>query len=316
VAAVDVVVVSHNSSATLPGCVGPLAGQDSLNVIVVDNASQDASLAMVSDLPVTLLDLDRNRGFAYGCNRGSEAGSAPFVLFLNPDARLDPESVLQLARVLETHPSIGLVAPRLVDEDGSLDFSQRWFPRLRSTYAQALFLHRLFPRAGWTDEVVRDPVAYEHAHPVDWVSGACVLVRREALKRLDGWDEGFFLYSEDKDICRRLWSFGYEVRYDPLVTAVHIGGASAPRADLLPVLARSRVRYARKHAGRPAAFLERLGVALGSLTHAALTTKGRPARAGYLQALRVSLFPGSQDASRSARTESVPTVVEGRGASH
>jgi N-acetylglucosaminyl-diphospho-decaprenol L-rhamnosyltransferase len=316
VGAVDVVVVSYNSSQTLRDCVEPLDERDFINVIVVDNASGDASVETLSDLSVSHLTLESNYGFAFGCNRGWEAGSAPLVLFLNPDARLDPESILGLAAVMEAHPSIGLVAPRLVDEDGSLDFSQRRFPRLRSTYAQAFFLHRLLPRAGWTDEVVRDPDAYEHAHPVEWVSGACVLVRREALERLEGWDEGFFLYSEDKDLCRRLWSLGYEVRYEPLATAVHVGGASAPRADLLPVLARSRVRYARKHASRTVALFERLGIALGSLTHAALTTKGGRARAGYLRAVRGSLFPGSQDASRLARGDSVPTVVEGRRTSH
>ena len=112
-------------------------------------------------------------------------------------------------------PSVGLVAPRLVDEDGSLDFSQRRFPRLRSTYAQALFLHRIFAHAQWTDEVIRDPRAYERAGPVEWVSGACVLVRRSALERLGGWDQGFFHYGEDIDICSRLWRSGFELRFEP-----------------------------------------------------------------------------------------------------
>ena len=258
VALVDVVVVSFNSADTLRDCVAPLAEIDDANVIVVDNASDDRSVEIVSDLGVEVLALDANHGFAYGCNRGWEAGSAPYVLFLNPDARIDEASIRRLGAVLEENSSVGLVAPRLVDEDGSLDFSQRRFPRLRSTYAQALFLHRILAHAQWTDEVIRDPRAYERAGPVEWVSGACVLMRRSALERLGGWDQGFFHYGEDIDICSRLWRSGFELRYEPGARTVHVGGVSAPRAQLLPQLVASRIRYARLHRSRGAALLERI----------------------------------------------------------
>ena len=211
-AVVDVVVVSYNSADTLRQCLSPLVTDQNVRVTVVDNASQDESIASVADLPVRVVALERNHGFAFGCNRGWEAGSAPYVLFLNPDARIEPASIVQLVRVLREDPSVGLVAPRIVDEDGSLQFSVRRFPRLRSTYAQALFLHRVFPHATWTDEVIRDPLVYERPGPVEWVSGACVLVRRSVLEHIGGWDEGFFLYGEDIDICRRLWEAGFEVR--------------------------------------------------------------------------------------------------------
>ncbi len=218
-AVVDVVVVSYNSADTLRQCLSPLVTDQNVRVTVVDNASQDESIASVADLPVRVVALERNHGFAFGCNRGWEAGSAPYALFLNPDARIEPASIVQLVRVLREDPSVGLVAPRIVDEDGSLQFSVRRFPRLRSTYAQALFLHRVFPHATWTDEVIRDPLVYKRPGPVEWVSGACVLVRRSALEHIGGWDEGFFLYGEDIDICRRLWEAGFEVRIEPRVHA-------------------------------------------------------------------------------------------------
>jgi GT2 family glycosyltransferase len=290
VSTVDVVVVSYNSSETLKDCVEPLPA-DWVNVIVVDNASADDTLETVAGLRLSVVKLDRNHGFAYGCNRGWEAGTAPYVLFLNPDARIDHEALRTLVDVLERNERAALVGPRIVDADGVLDHSQRRFPTLRSTYAQALFLHRLFPTAPWADEVVHDPRLYESAHAVEWISGACILTRRSALEQIGGWDEGFFFYSEDKDLCRRLWNAGYELLYEPAATIVHVGGASAPRARMLPTLAFSRIRYARKHEGAAKALLERVGIAVGSLTHAALTTQGRAARMGHLKALGVALRP-------------------------
>jgi GT2 family glycosyltransferase len=137
-----------------------------------------------------------------------------------------------------------------------------------------------------------------------------VVVRREALERLSGWDEGFFLYSEDRDLCRRLRSVGYDIRYEPEACAIHLGGRSAPRAGLLPTLAASRIRYAYKHQGGTAALLERIGIGLGSLTHAALTTKGGAARRGYLGAFGVACRPQRAASGPSARGESLPTNIE------
>jgi GT2 family glycosyltransferase len=288
VAVADVVIVAYNSGGTLRNCVEPLCSDPAVSVIVVDNASPDRGLASVLDLSVTTIPLGANHGFAFGCNRGWESGSAPFVLFLNPDARIERDSLMTLVAALERNDSVGAVAPRLMDATGSLELSQRRFPRARSTFAQAVFLHRVFPRASWAGEVVNDPSAYQKACAVEWVSGACVLIRRSALERLGGWDEGFFLYGEDKDICRRLWSLGYEVFFEPDAEAIHIGGASAPRPQLLATLAASRIRYAAKHQGQAGAAMERVGVALGAFTHMLLTTKGHAARAGHLGALRTA----------------------------
>src|SRR4051794_14355638 len=143
---VDVVVVSYESRPRLRSCVEPLAGAEGINVVVADNASSDGSLDSVSDLPLTALALPDNGGFARGCNAGWRAGSAPYVLFLNPDAEISPGAVLRLAEALED-AKVGAAGPRILGEDGQLHWSQRRFPRLVSLYAQALFLHRLFPRA-------------------------------------------------------------------------------------------------------------------------------------------------------------------------
>lgn len=286
---VDVVIVSYNSRDRLRACVEPLLAAPNANVIVVDNASPDASLEAVRDLPLTAIQLAQNGGFAHGVNAGWRAGSSPYVLLLNPDARIDGASIEVLVLALEQDPELGAAAPRIVDEDGSLDYSQRRFPRLRSTYARAFFLHRLFPSVPWTDELVRDEAAYVRRGSPDWVSGACILLRRKALEELDGLDEGFFMYGEDIDLCRRLRAAGYELLYEPAALVRHEGGASAPRAHLLPVLAASRIRYAAKHRSRAGALFERIGVALEAVTHVAVARGGIAARAGHARALRLAV---------------------------
>jgi N-acetylglucosaminyl-diphospho-decaprenol L-rhamnosyltransferase len=291
---VDVVIVSYNSRNTLRACVQPLVDAHDANVIVVDNASPDASFEAVADLPVTSIALKENGGFAHGCNAGWRAGSAPFVLLLNPDARIDEASLRRLVEALDGAPTVGAAAPRIVHTDGSVEYSQRRFPRLRSTYAQALFLHRLFPRAPWTDELIRDEAAYERRGRPDWVSGACILLKRQALEELGGLDEGFFMYSEDIDLCRRLRSSGYDILFEPAAKVEHEGGASAPRAQLLPVLAASRLRYAAKHRSRRGALLERFGVGLGALTHTLAGRGGRAARAGHAKALGTTFTRSAQ----------------------
>lgn len=269
-----------------------LSGLEGVQTVVVDNASTDGAPSTISDLPVTVLALTDNRGFGAGCNAGAAKGAAPYLLFLNPDATIDDDSLGRLVSVLDENDVVGLAAPRILEPDGSLAFSQRRFPRLRSTYARALFLHRIFRRAGWADELVRDPSAYEISGSPEWVSGAAMLVRRTAFEQIGGFDERFFLYCEDKDLCRRLRAAGYDIRYEPGATARHRGGESAPRAGLLPVLARSRVTYARKHWGRVTASLEIAGVALNAVTHAAVARGGREKRAGHWRALLATFGRG------------------------
>jgi N-acetylglucosaminyl-diphospho-decaprenol L-rhamnosyltransferase len=282
---VDVVVVSYNSREHLRACLEPLAGHSRVRAIAVDNASTDGSLETIADLDVHAIALGDNRGFAHGCNVGWYAGSSPYVLFLNPDAQAGWEAIERLLGVMTRDDAVGAVAPRIVCGDGALDYSQRRFPRLRSTYAQALFLHRLFPSASWTDEVVRTAEAYALAGEADWVSGACILVRRTVLEELSGLDEGFFMYCEDIDLCRRIWDAGFTVRFEPSAVVGHEGGKSMPRARLLPVLAASRLRYASKHRGPVGARVERAGIALGALTHVLVARGGVEMRKGHAGAL-------------------------------
>ena len=264
---VDVVIVSYNSRDTLRQCVEPLLAMPDVAVTVVDNASPDGSLEVIGDLPVRTIQSGRNAGFGTGCNLGMAAGSAELVLFLNPDAVIAEEDLARLTAVLDAEPAVGLVGPRLLDGDGGLIPSLRRYPRPGSTWARAMYLHRLMPDAAWANQIITRPSAYDEVAYPEWISGAAMLVRREAAEAIGGFDEGFFLYCEDVDICARLRAAGHEIRYEPGATVHHVGGHSAPRSSLLPVLAASRLRYARKHGSRLAALLQRLGMAIEALTH-------------------------------------------------
>ncbi len=285
--------MAYNSGGTLRGCVESLLASSRIDVrvIVVDNASSDGGISTIADLPVHSIRSNINGGFGYGCNLGWRAGEAPFVLFANPDARVDEDMIYRLAARLENDTRMGAVGPRIYDAGGGLDFSLRRFPRLRSTFAQALFLHRIFRGAEWAGEVISDPAAYCTTWDPEWVSGACLLVRREALESVAGFDEAFFLYCEDKDLCKRLWDVGYRVTFEPSARCHHVGGVSGDRSLLLPVLAASRVRYARKHMSRMSATAERVGVALSSLTHIVISRAEGRRRRGHLRALLVALLP-------------------------
>jgi N-acetylglucosaminyl-diphospho-decaprenol L-rhamnosyltransferase len=285
---VDVVVVSYNSRGELRDCVKALVGTDDVAVIVVDNASTEPSLTTIEHLPLTMVQRDTNDGFGSGCNVGWRAGSSPFVLFLNPDTRFDLEGIRRLADALE-RTGAGVVAPRIVDDHGELVWSLRRYPTVSSIYGQALFAHRLLPTATWVDEIIRDPAVYEEEAAHDWASGACLLVRRDLLEELGGFDEGFFLYCEEIDLCQRMKRRGGRMIYVPGVTCVHQGGASASRAGLLPVLARSRLRYAEKWFDPPHAFAYRLGILLNALTHV-LFSKSAGTRRSHAESIWISLY--------------------------
>jgi GT2 family glycosyltransferase len=299
---IDVVVVAYRSRDHLRQAVDGLVGLDGVRVLVVDNACPDRSYVEVADLGVEIVHAAANGGFAAGCNLGIAASRSPLVLLLNPDASIAGDDLDRLRRALLAAADIGAAAPRIVQPDGTLAWSLRRFPRVRTTYAQALYLHRLAPHAGWADEVIRDEPAYARPRDVEWASGAALLVRRSILERIGGLDDGFFLYCEDMDLCRRVQLLGYRVVFEPGSVARHVGGGStSSRGPLLPVLAASRMRYAALHRGRPATLLERGGIALGAVTHLP-TALARPGAArGQLGALGTSLGIG-----RARRSLDVP----------
>jgi GT2 family glycosyltransferase len=259
-AEVDVVIVSWNTREHLARCLGAVAfngARPAIDVVVVDNASTDGSPAMVAQkFPhVRLIASDTNAGFGRACNTGARTGSARAILFLNSDCEPAPGAVAAMLAALDGDRAVGAVFCRLVNEDGSLQPSvHRALPTPWAHVGDVLFrtslLHAIYRHRALTRVLLRSTVRrHALAHDVAWGGGACMLVRRSAFEAIGGFDERFFMYSEDLDVCARLRGAGHRLRYLPEAVAVHAWGASTAQRPAAMVLQAylSRVRYYHKH---------------------------------------------------------------------
>jgi len=276
---VAVVVVSYETRETLLEGLAALDGEPATSVVVVDNASRDGSVAAVRErFPgVRLIANPENVGFARACNQGARASGAPFLLFLNPDATLAPESLRALAALLDGRPEVGVVGPRTRGASGTIQVSTG---DDLSPLAE-LRQRRLVRGVACRDASVLAEVEARHAveREVDWVSGACLLIRRQAFDAVSGFDERFFLYEEDADLCRRVREAGFKVLYSPAGEARHALGRSMARAPERARLEyqRSHLLYYRKHCGllqRVALRLWLVARATLALVHGALSLNG------------------------------------------
>lgn len=245
---VDVVIVSHNSEHvmdplldSLPAAFGPVR----YRTVVVDNGSTDNTRQVVARRGEVLLVRSSNVGYAAGINRGVRElrGSGP-ILVLNPDVRLRPRSAQTLVESL-VDSKAGVVGPRIEDADGSLVLSMRREPTLR----RALGVGRGL--ATWS-EYVREHDAYEREQVVDWLLGAALLIDRACFTACGGWDESYFLYSEETDFCLRAKQRGWDTRFIPSATVVHIGAQSGTSDTLHAMQIYNRVRFFGRRHGRVA----------------------------------------------------------------
>ena len=203
--------------------------------VVVDNASTDGSAAVVETIPqVTLVRNVTNVGFGRAVNQAGALATSPLLLFINPDCRVLPGAVPTLRSVLDAEPSCAVAGPQILDPDGTVQGSARGDPdMLTGLFGRTGALRVLLPflpvarRNVVTEDAVRTGAS---SMVVDWLSGACMLVRRDAFLSAGGFDERFFLYWEDADLCRRLRNRGFHIRYVPGATAVHKVGQSSQTA--------------------------------------------------------------------------------------
>jgi GT2 family glycosyltransferase len=259
--AIAAVLVNYNAGAELRTALRSIAdamGRTPWEAVVVDNASTDGSEAIVAEFArvARLIRNTENVGFARGVNQGIAATRGPGILIMNPDCRLDRGAIETLLAELNAHPSCAIVGPRILNPDGSLQGSARGDPDMfTGLFGRTGALRRLLPDL----PIARRNVVIDAASPgretsivVDWVSGACMLARRDALEAVDGFDEGYFMYWEDADLCRRLRARGCEVRYVPGAIAVHQIGQSSRTAQEASIRAfhASAYRYYATHVAR------------------------------------------------------------------
>ena len=235
---VTAIVVNFNAGDDLREALASIARElagRGWDGFVVDNASQDGSAAIAQEFApaVTLVSNTANIGFGRAVNQALAQARAPFVLIMNPDCRLEPGAMPALEGEMSRQPQCAIAGPRILDPDGSVQGSARGDPDMfTGFFGRSTALRRLLP---WLPAARRNVLdvtvpAGAPSLAVDWVSGACVLARREALLAEHGFDERYFLYWEDADLCRRLRTRGYEVRYVPGATAVHRVGLSSRTA--------------------------------------------------------------------------------------
>ena len=243
---VAAILVDYNAGDELVRAIESIAadldGRD-WEAVVVDNASTDASAAsMAAFAPRVLVIRNRdNVGFATAVNQGLAATTAPLVLIINPDAQLRPGTVATLEAVLAEHDACAIAGPKILNPNGSVQGSARGDPdMLTGLFGRRQALGRWLSWLPVARRNVVDPAtlpAQETSHVVDWLSGACVLARRPALAAVGGFDERYFLYWEDADLCRRLRAKGFHVRYVPGATAVHRVGHSSRTAQAASIRA-------------------------------------------------------------------------------
>lgn len=255
---VTVVIVTYNAKRVLADCLRSLPGalaSRSYEVIVADNGSADGTARDVREgwPAFRLMELGGNRGFSFANNKAINTAKGRFVLLLNPDTIAQPGSIADLVAFADAQTAAGVVAPRLLNPDATDQGTARSFP----TPAAALFgrhsvLTRMFPSNPWSRRylVGRQHVGDE-PFEIDWVSGACMLVSRAAIDAAGSLDEGFFMYWEDADWCRRIKSAGYRVFCVPSARVVHLDG-SRRRLPAYQVWAfhSSAYRYYAKHHAR------------------------------------------------------------------
>ena len=243
---VSAILVNYNAGRELALALRSIAddlAEQQWEAVVVDNASSDGSAAVVADFAphVRLVRNEENVGFARGVNQGLAVTSGSFVLIMNPDCRLVAGAFIQLRSALEQSDLYAIAGPRILNPDGSVQGSARGDPDMfTGLFGRTTLLRRLLPALAVSKRNVVSGDAEHNGHEsvtVDWVSGACMLARREALRRVNGFDERYFLYWEDADLCRRLRALGSQVRYVPRATVIHRVGHSSRGARVSAIRA-------------------------------------------------------------------------------
>jgi len=308
---IAVIIVNWNAREDLRRCLESLYAepkpQVDYAVWVVDNASDDGSAGMVAaEFPqVQLIVNTDNAGFSKANNQAIAQTDSRYVFLLNSDAFIHPGALDQLVAYADAHPQAGIIGPKVLNSDGSLQFSCRRFPSLGAGFFRNTYLGRLFPHNKFARDYLM--VGFDHAHDrtVDWVSGCAMLIRRSLLDKIGALDERFYMYCEDVDFCQRAWEAGWEVIYTPQAVVIHaIGRSSDKNADKMIIeFHRSWYEYDRKR--RPkASSLRRAAVYSGLWLRAAVRIAKRRAAARRLERM-------GRTASRDAAALPVTTTMTG-----
>ena len=261
------VVVTLNGRAYIERCLASVRGHQ---LVVVDHGSTDGTVELVrASFPEAIVAEQPNRGFAAGVNAGMRLSGGRYFLLLNPDAWALEGAVERLLEFADAHPSSAVVGPRLRYEDGSSQVSIRGFPTLWRLATQYLFLARLAPNSRLFNAFYGGGRELDQVQDVEFLKGACLLLRRRAATEVGPFDEEFFMFAEEADWCLRARERGWRITYLPDAEVVHVGEASTRSVwsyeRAFREQERSHLRFLLKHGSRRRAESARWLIALGYL---------------------------------------------------
>ncbi len=250
---ISLVIVNWNTRDLLLNCIRTALESTSacsVEVIVVDNGSNDGSVDAARQLErVTVISNTRNMGFAAANNIGIRASTGRYICLVNSDVKVLEGCLDHMCRYMDDNPKVGLLGPRVLNEDLSLQRSCAELPSLWNMLTQALMLDKMFPHARWLRSRFMGDFDHASERNVEVLSGCFLMTRRNALQQVGLLDERFFIYKEDVDWCKRFGDAGWAVRFYPRASAIHLGGASSSVAPgrFFIEMEKANIQYWRKH---------------------------------------------------------------------
>jgi len=271
-AELSVIIANYNTRELLKKCLNSIYQNQHgmrVQVIVVDNASTDGSVAMVRETfpQAVLIENPKNLGFARAVNQGLRCADGNYLLLLNSDTEIADAALARSAEFLNSHPDAGIVGCKLLNPDGSVQPSCESFLSLRGIFFETFFLETLFPRSRLFGRMHLTYLGYDSVEKVDYVKGAFLMTRRQVLDDIGTLDEDFFFYAEEMDWCYRARQKKWEVYFTPEAEVIHYGGQSADSIspDMFVQLHKARLQFYRKHHGPIETAMARSLLAIGAL---------------------------------------------------
>lgn len=272
------VVVNYNARDHLIACLTSLKAAGLTRIVVADNDSDDGSAEAVAEFhpDVSFQSTGANLGYGGAANVGARGLDEELLLVCNPDTLFDTDTIERLTAALDADPEAGVAGPRIDTSTGEVYPSARTFPTVVDSVGHG-FLGIFWKGNPWSRRYLMTGRPLDRPSRVDWVSGSCMFLRREAFDSIGGFDESFFMYAEDVDLCRRLGEKGWATVYDPRARVTHVQGVSSSRHPYRMIVAhhRSLFRFATLTAGGPRDRLLLPLVAAGLALRAVILAMGR-----------------------------------------
>ena len=251
----SIIIVNYSVKDLLRKCLNSIFDFQkdlSFEVLVIDNNSKDQSSRMLKEDfgQVKLLENKRNLGFSSACNQGIRKSRGRYILLLNPDTEFTSGGISKMVEFMGAHPRVGICGPKMIDSQGKVHFSCRSFPSyLTAISSGQSILNRFFPHNPLSRKYLLKDQNQSQKKEVDWVSGSCLLIKREVFEKIGLLDERFFMYVEDVDFCYRAKNAGFSVYYFPNVEIIHHIGESTKKRKLRMQVEhhRSMYHFYRKH---------------------------------------------------------------------